>query len=257
MKEELLRLFKQQPETYLSGETLSHTLGVTRAFVWKLIRALEEDGYRFEAKPRKGYRLTESPDIPSALELRPLLRHPERAENIRYFSALLSTNHTAREWAEYGAPGGTVILAGSQTAGKARGRGKWESAPGKGVYLSAVLRPELSPAKLPEYFSDLCAAVCRALQTMTRGICSVGEDGGVFAQGQKICGILHEYSGDSDYTDYVILGAGINTYRPECASVWDTQAHPRLNTETAAAVINQLEDFFPAEIIPFAQPPRK
>ena len=51
MKEKLLKLFKEHNEHYLSGEQLSQMLGVTRAFVWKLVHSLEEDGYTFEAKP--------------------------------------------------------------------------------------------------------------------------------------------------------------------------------------------------------------
>ena len=51
-----------------------------------------------------------------------------------------STNERARELAEAGAPHGTAVTAGEQTAGRGRqGRG-WSTPPGSAIALSLVIR---------------------------------------------------------------------------------------------------------------------
>ena len=44
-------------EDYLSGEEISQTLGISRAAVWKHIKALQNEGYQIECLRKKGYRL--------------------------------------------------------------------------------------------------------------------------------------------------------------------------------------------------------
>ncbi len=63
-----------------------------------------------------------------------------------YHRRLASTNDEAARLARQGAPHGTVVLAEAQTGGRGRLGRAWHSPPGEGLYLSAVLRPELPPA---------------------------------------------------------------------------------------------------------------
>jgi len=42
---------------YLSGERLAHEFDISRAAVWKAIKALEQEGYNIEGIPKIGYRL--------------------------------------------------------------------------------------------------------------------------------------------------------------------------------------------------------
>ena len=62
LREAVLQLFTNA-DSYLSGEEISRTLGCTRTAVWKQIHELRSIGYVFDAKPRKGYRLKERPDV--------------------------------------------------------------------------------------------------------------------------------------------------------------------------------------------------
>ena len=55
LRDEVLSLLKSGEE--LSGETMSQTLGVSRAAVWKAIEALRGEGYAISSAPRRGYRL--------------------------------------------------------------------------------------------------------------------------------------------------------------------------------------------------------
>ena len=60
-----------------------------------------------------------------------------------------STNSDALAAARQGAQHGSVFFADEQTAGRGRGDHGWESAPGKGLYASVLLRPALPAARAP------------------------------------------------------------------------------------------------------------
>ena len=70
IKEEILRILKENPEGYVSGQQLSERLGVSRTAIWKHINALKEEGYGLESGTNRGYRLVEVPDIVSEGEIR-------------------------------------------------------------------------------------------------------------------------------------------------------------------------------------------
>ena len=126
---------------YLSGQTLSQQLGVSRVAIWKHIRTLKEDGYVIQASPR-GYRLISSPDLLLPYEF------PHMEERIHYFPEIGSTMDAARELAKKGAGEGTLVIAEVQTAGRGRLSRHWFSAQG-GIYCTIVLRPAISPAYAP------------------------------------------------------------------------------------------------------------
>src|SRR4051794_41462714 len=82
-----------------------------------------------------------------------------------------STNDRARELAEQGAPHGTLLTAGQQTAGRGRhGRG-WVTPPGVAIAASLVLREwddllSLRTGRSEEHTSELQSPVhlvCRLL----------------------------------------------------------------------------------------------
>ncbi len=60
-----------------------------------------------------------------------------------------STNSDALAAARRGGPHGSVYFADEQSAGRGRGHHGWISAPGEGLYLSVLLRPQFSAARLP------------------------------------------------------------------------------------------------------------
>lgn len=242
MKEKLLALFKENSDNYLSGEQLSQMLGVTRAFVWKLVRALEQDGYSFDAKPRKGYRLSGNPDILTEAELSPLLHTKHLAKRIVYYPEITSTNTAARKLAEQGEPSGTVVTASNQTNGKARKHGKWVSETNSAVMLSLIFRPDFPPEQTGTFAQTISHAVCAALENIVSSPCKIGTDGGILLNGQKICGILVEFSGESDCIDYLIIGIGVNTETQSVPSILQLTNVHYSKLEVAAAVIHAIDE---------------
>ena len=210
MRDAILTLLLEAGEKDISGEKICEQLGVTRAAVWKHIKALREDGFEIASATRRGYRLLSMPD-----HLEPaLIRHAagtrEMGQAIQVYDSCDSTNLRAKEWAAQGAPNGALVLAETQTAGRGRlGRG-WNSAKGQGLFMSVVLRPPFEAQRAPILTMLSAAAVSAALEEVCKVQALIKWPNDVIVNGKKVCGILAEMSADMDNVQWVVMGIGIN-----------------------------------------------
>ena len=94
-----------------SGETLSGSLGVSRAQVWKHIERLRKRGYEIDGEPGGGYRLRSAPDRLYPEEIRGQLRNAWLAKEIEHLEESDSTNRVASERAQAGAGHGFTVIA--------------------------------------------------------------------------------------------------------------------------------------------------
>ena len=208
-EEMILSFLAEGGEDFTSGAALSDKLGLSRTAVWKHVETLRSLGYRIEAVSSRGYRLVEVPDRLTMLELSPLLSTRELGRTLHSFDSLESTNATAFELARDGAFAGEVVVAEAQTAGKGRRGRTWVSPPGKNLYFSAVLRPELPPQRASEL--TLVAAVALAETLREAGVAAqIKWPNDVQIDGKKVAGILTELSADTERVHFVILGVGVN-----------------------------------------------
>ena len=133
-------------------------------------------------------------------------------DTLYWYDRVDSTNNVAKQMAKAGAPAGTVIIAGTQTAGRGR-MGRSFSSPDKlGVYLSVILRPGCSPDKLMHLTCAAGVAGCRAVEKAA-GICpDVKWANDLVWQKKKLGGILTELglNPTTGAVDYAIVGIGIN-----------------------------------------------
>lgn len=117
-----------------------------------------------------------------------------------------STNSRARELAEAGAPGGTVVTAREQTAGRGRQGRVWTAPEGKALLYSAILRPLderhlLLPLSVP-------LAACAAAEALRPGTqCQVKWPNDVWLDGRKLAGILIEAKPQDGWA---VIGIGLN-----------------------------------------------
>jgi BirA family biotin operon repressor/biotin-[acetyl-CoA-carboxylase] ligase len=121
-----------------------------------------------------------------------------------HFRVTDSTNERARELAETGAPGGVVVTAQSQTAGRGRRGRVWTAPPGKALLYSALLRPlDAGQALLP-----LAAplAVCEAIESLAPVRCEIKWPNDVWLQERKVGGVLIE----ARPPHWAVIGVGIN-----------------------------------------------
>ena len=98
MKSKILEILRNK-DTYVSGQELSERFGVSRTAVWKAIHQLEEEGYRIEAVPRKGYHMVETPDVVCKEEILSLLETKWAGRNLVYLETVDSTNDLAKKLA--------------------------------------------------------------------------------------------------------------------------------------------------------------
>ncbi len=129
------------------------------------------------------------------------------------FDALDSTNDEARRQANAGVPGGLVVVARSQTAGRGRRGRSWVSGPGN-LATSIMLRPAVTPARAAELSFVAALALHEALLDRypeARGRLTVKWPNDLLLDGAKLAGILIEASNRADGTvDHLVIGFGVN-----------------------------------------------
>lgn len=118
-----------------------------------------------------------------------------------------STNDEALSLGRAGAAHGTAVAARRQSAGRGRRGHVWESPEGN-LYLSVVLRPEVTPARV----MGLAAACGLGVTDVLRGA-SLKWPNDVLARGRKLAGILVETARDRDDRLFAVCGVGVNVRR--------------------------------------------
>jgi BirA family biotin operon repressor/biotin-[acetyl-CoA-carboxylase] ligase len=143
----------------------------------------------------------------------------------RHFRVTDSTNARARELVEAGAPGGTVVTAAEQTAGRGRQGRTWTAPPGKALLYSAILRPLderhlLLPLAVP-------IAVCAAAEELNPDVeCMIKWPNDIWVDGRKLAGVLIEAKPQDGWA---VIGIGLNL------SISPTEFPPELR-ETAISL---------------------
>lgn len=208
--DKILELFKKNRESFLSGEEISRSFGISRQGLWKHIEKLRETGYIIEAVPHLGYKLLEVPDKILAPEIRWNLKTKIIGKEIYSYESVGSTNNIAYELAEKGAREGAVVIANEQTKGKGRLGRSWASPREGGIYLSCILRPDILPNEVPKITLVAGLGAVKAIRKFVglEGLIRWPND--ILISDRKTGGILTELKGELDCVNFVILGIGIN-----------------------------------------------
>ena len=268
VKDRVLEALEAHRGTDCSGEALARALSVSRSAVWKAISQLREAGYPIEAAPNRGYRLGEDSAILSAQSIARYLTVPGLSLEVR--PVVTSTNDPLRQMAEAGEPEGRVLAAAEQTAGRGRRGHSFFSPPDSGLYLSLLLRPDLSAREALSLTTCAAASVALAIEECAGIPAEIKWVNDVFCRGKKVCGILTEASLDleSGGLQYAIVGLGVNLFPPEggfppeleeiAGAVFD--ARPRGlegRSRLAGSILNHFFSFY-ARIreVPFFEPYR-
>ncbi|RJP20506.1 MAG: biotin--[acetyl-CoA-carboxylase] ligase [Deltaproteobacteria bacterium] len=120
-----------------------------------------------------------------------------------------STNGSAMEMAEGGAPHGTVVVADGQTGGRGRMGRRWHSPPGRNIHVSVILRPFLPVAQAPRL--SLVAGVALADAVEAAGVPgSLKWPNDLYLGERKGAGILSEMASGAGRVRHVVVGVGIN-----------------------------------------------
>jgi BirA family transcriptional regulator, biotin operon repressor / biotin---[acetyl-CoA-carboxylase] ligase len=109
-----------------------------------------------------------------------------------------STNERARALAAAGAPHGTLVTAGEQTAGRGRQGREWLAAPGDALLASIILRSSTDALPLAA-----AVAVCEALPVEA----AIKWPNDIWVERAKVAGILVEARPQEGWA---VLGIGVN-----------------------------------------------
>lgn len=213
MKEKILSALRNSDD-YISGETLSKKLGITRSAVWKNIGQLKKDGYIIDSVTNKGYRLQNDFNMIAHEKVMKNFKCSNIGKKLIVLKSTDSTNNELKRLAAIGEESGTVIVSEVQTSGRGRFGRQWESDKG-GLYFSFLLRTDLPPSDIASITLAAGYAVCLAVREYTGLDARIKWPNDIIIENRKLCGILTEMSAQSDRLDYIITGIGININNTE------------------------------------------
>jgi BirA family biotin operon repressor/biotin-[acetyl-CoA-carboxylase] ligase len=181
-------------------------------------------GYEIEASTRSGYRLIGSPDLLVPSEVKPLLKTKWIGKTIHHFDTLDSTNAKAYQLALDGAQEGEVVIAESQEKGKGRLGRQWFSPPFLNLYLSVILRPNISPHQASLITLMAAVATADAIREFSGLRPLIKWPNDILLRDRKVAGLLNEIHSEMDCIHFVILGIGVNLNMDEKAFSKEIQA---------------------------------
>ena len=137
-------------------------------------------------------------------------------DRVHYLPQVNSTNDRLKILAAQGAPNGTAAITDHQTGGHGRRGRSFLSPPGVGIYLSMLLRPGCSPARLMHLTCATGVAMCDAIEKAAGFRPSIKWTNDLVSGRRKLGGILTELRLDKDgNVDYAVIGIGINCCQRE------------------------------------------
>jgi len=158
-----------------------------------------------------------------------------------------STNDEAGRLARAGARHGTIVIAETQRAGRGRDGRPWQSPPGMGLYLSAVLRPPLPLVDVPPMTLAIGIGLCDAARS-TGAPATLKWPNDLLVDGKKLAGVLVEAQSQGTKLDAVVIGIGVNIVGPlpaevaEIATTLEYAADSQIDREAfIAAVLANVE----------------
>jgi BirA family biotin operon repressor/biotin-[acetyl-CoA-carboxylase] ligase len=177
----------------------------------------------------KGGEIRKPPPI-SIKALKAKLKTKIIGKKIFAFGQLSSTNDFAKRLAQEGGEEGTLVITDEQTKGRGRLGKSWESAPGKGLWFSMILKPNISieNAGLVSLLAGVSLAQAVEKTTTLRPVLKWPND--LLLRSKKFCGILIETDiKNNREVSFFILGIGVNvlqskadfsdTIRPQATSL--------------------------------------
>lgn len=255
VKDRVLEALEANRGTYFSGEALAQRLQVSRSAVWKAIGQLRESGYPITAVSNRGYCLAPDSAILSPQSIAQYLAVPGLRLEVQ--PVVTSTNTVLRQRAEEGEPEGLALAAVTQTAGKGRRDHGFFSPPDSGLYLSFLLRPNLSARDALSLTTCAAASVALAIEECAGVEAKIKWVNDVFCRGKKVCGILTEAALDLETggLQYAIVGIGVNLFPPEggfppelteAGAVFPARPQGlESRSQLAGAILNHFFSFYP------------
>ncbi len=208
-KSKLLELLDSNYGSFVSGQEIADTLGISRAAVNKAAAALKKSGYKILSRTGQGYKLLEKAGLLSSDAISAEIGMPCE---VVVFDSIPSTNDYAKTLKLGDKP--VAVVANSQTAGRGRLGREFYSPRGTGIYLTIALRPRFEINKFLNVTMAAAVAVCRAIESECGVHARIKWVNDLYYRDRKICGILTEAGAmlETGTINSLIIGIGINCF---------------------------------------------
>lgn len=239
----LLQRLIEGPAT---GDALASAAGQTRAAVWKRIEALREAGMAIEAKPGRGYALSQPLDLLDAQAIAAAM-HADARARLAALDVAWTIDSTNSELLRRPTPaqGAAVLLAERQTGGRGRRGRVWASPLAAHLYLSLSRSFGGGLARLGGLSLVAGIAAVEALQRL--GYADVRlkwPNDLVVLDGaglRKLGGLLVEGGGEYAGPARAVIGLGLNVRMPAAAAAQIDQPWCDLATLAAPSALSRNE----------------
>ena len=105
---------------------------------------------------------------------------------------------------------GVVLFAEHQTAGRGQRGNRWESAAGKGLWFSVLLRPRIDLPSSPQLTAWAAEAISGAIENEFSLTPTIKLPNDVQIDGRKVAGVLVEMRAQKNAPHLAIAGIGVN-----------------------------------------------
>ena len=167
-----------------------------------------------------------------------------------------STNDVVLQMANGGAPEGIVVFAEHQSAGRGQRGNVWESAPGKGLWFSVLLRPKAAISDPVQLAQRTAQIVATTIQGQFYLSATVKLPNDIYIDDGKVAGVLVEMRAQPKAPHLAVLGIGVNVnqtphdfseeLRKRATSLAIARRGPIDRSSFAVALLRNLDLFYRA-----------
>ncbi|GAA0750962.1 biotin--[acetyl-CoA-carboxylase] ligase [Clostridium sartagoforme] len=206
----------------------------------------------------ENYILSNNEDVLSSEIINKYLSENNNEFNINVYKTIDSTNTAIKELAVNGEREGTIIISEEQTGGRGRLGRKFHSPKGTGIYMSILLRPQISTSISFLITIAAAVAVAEAIEAVSDKEAKIKWVNDIYCDNKKVCGILTEasFNFQSNTIDYAVLGIGINVIAPKegfakeikdiATGIFEDYSHTSINirSKLIAKVLDLFWDYY-------------
>jgi len=146
----------------------------------------------------------------SAQKLRAELGPGTIGRQIIVLEETTSTNDVVWQMAKDGAPEGIVVFAEQQSAGRGQHGNTWESAAGKGLWFSVLLRRKTAISDPVQLAQQTAQIVATTIQSEFHLSATVTLPNDIYIENRKVAGVLVEMRAQPKAPHLAVLGVGVN-----------------------------------------------
>jgi BirA family biotin operon repressor/biotin-[acetyl-CoA-carboxylase] ligase len=227
----------------VSGEEMAQALGMSRVALHKRVEHLKAWGIPIRSIPRKGYVLEETPDLLIPPIYLALLKSRQMGRPYHYLEKAESTNRIAKDLAHQGAPHGMLVVAEGQTRGRGRLGRSWFSPKGENIYLSLILRPNISVMEVPQLTFLVSVALTQVIREKLQLDALIKWPNDVYIKGRKVAGILMEMETRERQPLFLVAGVGLNVNTP------DDGFPPEISTRATSLMVEGKQRYLRSQLL--------